>query len=521
MTRRAPRTPAEPTTRWCAIYTRKSTSAGLEQEFNSLYAQREACAAYVRARAHDGWQLCPRTYEDGGFTGANTNRPGFQQLLDDVDAGRVQVIVVYKVDRLSRSLLDFSQIMERLNEAGCAFVSVTQNFSTADAMGRLTLNMLMSFAEFEREMIAERTRDKIAASRRRGKWTGGPTPYGFRLVAGRLQLVDDEAEVVREIYRLYEEHRSALAVAQVLNQRGIAGRKRDRDAKHMERQGTWSKDRVLRILRSPVYCGRMPYKGEVHEGEHDGIIDPARWDELQQLLDTNVAVTAAWSQDPDYLLRGLLRCGACGRAMSPNSTRHKGREFRYYRYGTQSDHGRDACTGRPLPAAQVEAYVVQQISAAVADPSLVAEVETATRARLDTERRRLRALERELPGRIAATRTRLAELSAPGSSASAEQSAHRRDDVADLERALTEDESRLAETVGALAELATAEVSAGWLTSVLRDFDRVWDLLTPENRVRLVQSLVDHVVVDAATGSIEIVLADPSSDFPLNRSHAT
>ncbi|MBU6162460.1 MAG: recombinase family protein, partial [Myxococcales bacterium] len=398
--------------------------------------------------------------------------------------------VVYKVDRLSRSLLDFAQIMERLNEAGCAFVSVTQNFSTADAMGRLTLNMLMSFAEFEREMISERTRDKIAASRRRGKWTGGPTPYGFRLVAGRLEPIDEEAEVVREIYRLYEEHRSALAVAQTLNRSGVEGRKRDRGAKRKDRQGLWCKDRVLRVLRSPVYCGRMPYKGEVHDGEHDALIEPARWEALQVMLDEHVMVTTAWGQNPDYLLRGLLRCGACGRAMSPSSTRSRGREFRYYRCGTQSDEGSDACSGRPLPAAQVEDYVVQKISAAVADPSLVAEVEAATRTRLESERRRLRATERELRSRIAA----------------------------EADSAREDDENRLAAVLQTLAELDEAEVSSGWVASVLRDFDRVWEVLTPPNRVRLVQSLVDHVLIDATTGSIEIELADPSSHFPLHRS---
>ena len=162
----------------CAIYTRKSTSAGLDRDFNSLDAQREACESYIRSQAHLNWCIVPQPYDDGGFTGANLDRPAFQRLLADIDARRIDVIVVHRVDRLSRSLLDFAGVMGRFNEKGVAFVSVTQNFSTADAMGRLTLNMLMSFAEFEREMISERTRDKIAASRRRGKWTGGRLPYG-------------------------------------------------------------------------------------------------------------------------------------------------------------------------------------------------------------------------------------------------------------------------------------------------------------------------------------------------------
>lgn len=187
--------------RRCAIYTRKSTTMGLEQEFNSLHAQREACEAYTRSQP--GWQLVPETYDDGGFTGANIERPAFQRLMADVEAGKIDIIVVYKVDRLSRSLLDFAKVMERLNASGASFVSVTQNFSTADAMGRLTLNVLMSFAEFEREMIGERTRDKIAASRRKGKWTGGPVPFGYVAKDKKLVLNEGEAEIVREAFRVY------------------------------------------------------------------------------------------------------------------------------------------------------------------------------------------------------------------------------------------------------------------------------------------------------------------------------
>ena len=208
--------------RRAAIYTRKSTAAGLEQDFNSLDAQREACEQYIRSRERDCWHLLPNAYEDGGFTGANINRPGFQRLLTDIEAGKIDVVVVYKVDRLSRSLLDFAQVMERFNRAGAAFVSVTQNFSTADAMGRLTLNMLMSFAEFEREMIAERTRDKIAASRRKGKWTGGSVPLGYQVLDKKLVVDEMEAVVVREVFDIYLEHGSALEVARILNERGRA-----------------------------------------------------------------------------------------------------------------------------------------------------------------------------------------------------------------------------------------------------------------------------------------------------------
>jgi DNA invertase Pin-like site-specific DNA recombinase len=243
------------TTKRAAIYTRKSTSAGLEQDFNSLDAQRDSCTAYIQRQP--GWTLVGDSYDDGGFTGANIERPAFQRLLADIEAGKIDVVVVYKLDRLSRSLLDFVKVMERFNAAGASFVSVTQAFSTADAMGRLTLNMLMSFAEFEREMIADRTRDKIAGARRKGKWTGGPRPLGYQVVDKRLVVDELEAVVVREIFSLYLEQRSALAVSRLLNERQRST-KRHRSINGTVREGHgWSKNDVLRILKNPVYAGYM------------------------------------------------------------------------------------------------------------------------------------------------------------------------------------------------------------------------------------------------------------------------
>lgn len=310
----------------CAIYTRKSTSAGLEQEFNSLDAQREACEHYIAAQAHLGWRQMARRYDDGGFTGANLERPGFQRLLDDIEAGAIDIVVVYKVDRLSRSLLDFAQVMDRFNQAGVAFVSVTQNFSTADAMGRLTLNTLMSFAEFEREMIAERTRDKIAAARRRGKWTGGPVPIGYDVVDRRLVVNELEAVVVRELFDLYEQHRSALTVAKLLNERGRTT-KRYCSAKGRVREGRpWRKDSVLRVLRNPVLAGKMPIGDELHEGEHEAVIEPERHARVRALLGARSRERKRTGRNLAYLLTGLLRCKLCGGALTPASTRKGKRE---------------------------------------------------------------------------------------------------------------------------------------------------------------------------------------------------
>ncbi len=276
-----------PQVRRVAIYTRKSTEKGLEQEFNSLDAQREACELYARSQAHVRWKLLEEPYADGGFTGTNLERPAFQRLLGDIDAGRIDVVVVYKVDRLSRSLLDFARVIERFNRAGVAFVSVTQNFTTADAMGRHTLNMLMSFAEFEREMIGERTRDKMCAARRRGKWTGGPVPLGYRVEAKKLIVNELEANLVRDVFSLYLAKRSALAVARELNARHASTKRHTAANGNVHEGHPWKKGNVLRVLHNPIYGGFMGCGGALHPGEHQAIVAKDVFGRVRELLDEN------------------------------------------------------------------------------------------------------------------------------------------------------------------------------------------------------------------------------------------
>jgi len=239
------RTPAPPPIKRCAIYTRKSTSMGLEQSFNSLDAQREACEQYLRHRAHENWVLVPTRYDDGGFTGANMERPAFRRLLADIENGLVSCILCYKVDRVSRSLLDFAKIMDHLARANVDFVSVTQNFSTVDAMGRLTLNMLMSFAEFERSMIVERTRDKKIASKRKGLWTGGKLIVGYESKDKKLVVNESEAAIVRDLFSLYLHEKSALAVVRIFNDRKIARKQNGGKCG----PNIWTRDAVLRLGR--------------------------------------------------------------------------------------------------------------------------------------------------------------------------------------------------------------------------------------------------------------------------------
>jgi site-specific DNA recombinase len=251
----------------CAIYTRKSSEEGLDMAFNSLDAQREACEAYLKSQRAEGWVLLPTFYDDGGFSGGSMIRPALARLLDDVKAGLVDVIVVYKVDRLTRSLPDFAKIVDVLDAAEASFVSVTQAFNTTTSMGRLTLNVLLSFAQFEREVIAERVRDKIAQSKARGIWMGGTVPYGYRVEDRRLQVVEEEAETVRYIYAAYLEAPSVRALKERLDAEGIVSRAQLRGGKPVG-GGPWGRGALHWLLRNPIYIGRLRHRDLLHDGEH-------------------------------------------------------------------------------------------------------------------------------------------------------------------------------------------------------------------------------------------------------------
>ncbi len=268
----------------CAVYTRKSTEEGLDQEFNTLDAQRESGELYIQSQKHEGWTCIPDRYDDGGFSGGNIERPALKRLLADVEAGKVDCIIVYKVDRLSRSILDFARLMETLERHNVSFVSVTQKFSTTDSMGRLTLNMLLSFAQFEREIIAERTRDKMSAARRKGKWIGGMPSLGYDVDprGGRLLVNEGEAIMVRAIFELYLEKRALLPTVQELNRRGWTT-KRWITKNGGERGGKpFDKAILSRMLSNVIYLGKVSFRGELIEGEHEAILSEEVWNQVQE-----------------------------------------------------------------------------------------------------------------------------------------------------------------------------------------------------------------------------------------------
>ncbi len=340
----------------CAIYTRKSTDEGLEQSFNSLDAQREACAAYVMSQAHEGWELSSEHYDDGGWSGGNMERPALKQLLADITAGKVDVIVVYKVDRLTRSLADFARIVEELDRAGASFVSVTQAFNTTTSMGRLTLNVLLSFAQFEREVTSERIRDKVAASKRKGMWMGGPVPIGYRLENRRLVIEPAEAEIVRLVFKRYLALRSIGALVEDLSGRGV--RTKMRTYKDGRQVGGihFTKGMLGHFLKNPIYLGKVPHRGELHDGQHDAIIDVKLWDAVHALSKANGSDRRLGRKlKAPSLLTGLLR-DPDGRPMTPVHTTRQDRRYRYY--VSRLAIGEDPNSAWRLPAGDLDRLVV-------------------------------------------------------------------------------------------------------------------------------------------------------------------
>lgn len=489
----------------CAVYVRKSTEEGLQQEFNSLDAQREACEAYVKSQAGEGWVVVPERYSDGGYSGGNVDRPGLQRLLADIEAGRIDAVVVYKVDRLSRSLLDFARLMDLFEQRHVSFVSITQQFSTATSMGRLVMNVLLSFAQFEREIIAERTRDKVAATRRKGKWCGGVPVLGYDLdrQAGKLTLNDSEASQVQAIFHLYLEYQSLRPVLDELDRRGWTNKA------HTTREGRtnggqpFTKTSLHRLLCNPVYRGKTRYKAELHEGEHAAIVDQDLWDRVQDQLGRNrVAGGAEVRNSYAAILKGLLRCTACDSAMTPSHTKKGTRHYRYYTCTHAQKRGWDKCPAKSIPAGEIEALVLEHVRRIGADPTLrdatlaqATQQDQARQAELDAEKR---GLQRDLQRYHTDLQKLTLQLSPTGDQASVIGR------LADTQERIDTAEQRLAKVQKHLRELRRESLDAKAAVAALQAFEPVWQNLSPREKSRLVALLVQRVDYDATAGKVSI-----------------
>ena len=357
----------------CAIYTRKSSEEGLEQEFNSLDAQREACSAYIASQKSEGWLELADHYDDGGVSGGTLERPALKRLLDDIEDGRVDVVVVYKIDRLSRALMDFSKLVEVFDRNNVTFVSVTQSFNTTTSMGRLTLNILLSFAQFEREVIGERIRDKVAASRKRGMWMGGVVPLGYEVRDRKLVINELEAATVQMIFERFLKVGSATTLARSL----AADNVRSRRGKLVD------KGFLYKLLNNRIYIGDAVHKGTAYLGEHQAIISRELWDKAHSIMAMSPRTRASntRAQTPS-LLKGLL-FGPAGSAMSPSHTRKGGRLYRYYVSQSVIQRGADACPVSRVAAAEIEAAVVDQLRVMLRSPEIIVATWRAARPEID------------------------------------------------------------------------------------------------------------------------------------------
>jgi DNA invertase Pin-like site-specific DNA recombinase len=345
----------------CAIYTRKSSEEGLEQEFNSLDAQREACEAYIASQRSERWLELADRYDDGGVSGGTLDRPALKRLLSDIEVGQVDVVVVYKIDRLSRALMDFAKLVEVFDRNNVTFVSVTQSFNTTTSMGRLTLNILLSFAQFEREVIGERIRDKVAASRKRGMWMGGVVPLGYEVRDRKLIIHAPEAATVRMIFERFLTVGSATTLARSLSAEGV----RSRRGKLID------KGFLYKLLNNRIYIGDAVHKGTAYAGEHQPIISQHLWDRVRGIMRASPRVRAGRTRAATpSLLKGLL-FGPTGIAMSPTHTRRGDRLYRYYVSQSVIKRGADDCPVNRVPAAEIEAAVVDQLRCMLRSPEII------------------------------------------------------------------------------------------------------------------------------------------------------
>ena len=357
----------------CAVYTRKSTDEGLDQVFNSLDAQREACEAYITSQRHEGWSCLPDRYDDGGFSGGTIERPALKRLLADVAAKRIDVIVLYKIDRLTRALSDFARIVDVLDKAGASFVSITQSFNTTTSMGRLTLNVLLSFAQFEREVGAERVRDKIAASKKKGMWMGGVPPLGYDVQDRALVVNEPEANIVRDIFARYLELGSVRALQVHLARCDIRAKRRTSRNGRTSGGGAFTPGALYVLLKNVLYVGEVSHRGTPYPGQQAAIIDREIFDRVQSLLAENRSNhTLAVSADEPSLLAGLVWDGQ-GRRMSPRHTTKGPRRYRYYASRTDEPDHQDVPAVR-VPAADLESVVVARMVAFLRDPRAIVDV---------------------------------------------------------------------------------------------------------------------------------------------------
>jgi site-specific DNA recombinase len=488
----------------CAVYTRKSTEEGLDQQYNSLDAQRDAAEFYIRSQKNEGWELVIDRYDDGGFSGGNIERPALKRLMEDVQAGKIDCVVVYKVDRLSRSLLDFARVMETFDKFSVSFVSVTQHFNTTHSMGRLTLNILLSFAQFEREIIGERIRDKLAAQCRRGQWTGGYPVLGYDVDRSqrtpRLVVNAEEATQVRHIFSLYLEAKNLLPVVQELERLGW-NNKLWRSKKGLTKGGKpFDKCSLHALLTNPIYCGKIKHNSNLYAGQHQAIVDDATFERVHAQLRANCF--NGGNRLPSKhggLLKGLLRCPNCNVAMVHNMTKRNSIVYRYYTCSRSIKRGRQSCPYPSLPAGEIEAAVVDQVRAISTDEGLRNEIVRQAMNDSTQARKELESQQTQLTRQLTRAHGEVRQLAIEQQPTS--ETTGR---IADLQKRIDSAEQNLAIVNRQRTELHQQVLSTQQIEEAFADFDRVWNALTIREQSQLLGLLVSKVEFDQSDSTISI-----------------
>lgn len=505
-------TPASKSPTRCAIYTRKSSDEGLEQSFNSLDAQRESAENFVASRRHEGWVALPDRYDDGGYSGGNTNRPGLQRLLKDIEAGRIDLVTIYKIDRLSRSLADFCKLAELFDKHAVSVVSISQPFDTSTSTGRLMLHMLMAFGEFERQLASERTRDKIAAARKRGKWAGGRPLLGYDIDRAHCRLVVNESEAmqVREAFTVYIERQSLARTVETLAARGITNKRWVTKAGAVMGGRPFDKQALSMLLGNVAFLGKVTHKTATYDGEHPAIVEQAVWERAQSILRVNAHSGGSKVRNlSGALLKGLLMCGPCGCPMTHTfTTKRDGRAYRYYCCRAAQDKGWQSCSSKSVPAEEIDRFVLARLKGLGRDRELVALVLDHL-GRRDRERLADLEAERRTVEQDAAWLAKATDAAATAVPSDADRLV----ELAERGRDLAVRGSRLDREHEVIR---ARQKSHAQVAGAMTKFDPLWESLSPKERAELVSLLVQRVTFDGTKGEVKITF-HPDAPITLER----
>lgn len=481
----------------CAIYTRKSTEEGLEQEYNTLDAQRDSCEAYIQSQISRGWKILPTHYDDGGFTGANTERPSYNRLVADIKANLVDMVVVYKVDRLSRSLGDFANIMELFEKYQVGFVSVTQYFDTSSSIGRMTLNILITFAQFEREMISERIKDKIARSRQKGKYMGGQPVLGYDVVDKKLIVNPDEQYQIQKIFEFYVNGNSLNDVVKTINEYGWTTKQWITKKGKPWGGRKFNKQLLYKILKNPLYIGKISHYDKIYEGEHEAIIPDILFEKVQSLLKENRATNNTKDQTrTPSMLRGILYCSACGSRMVVSYTKKKNKKYTYYTCLNVVKNGRSVCKNKSVPTHKLNDFVVRHLSKISTDPVFLHQFID------EYEKQRLVEIDNSIEEHKGLI-VKLSSLQVEKRRLEDENNYLHADVIITIQEQITTITNRLHYITSKKKILETSNLNAGDITVILSKFFPIWDNLTTDEQNAVLDKLFEQIFWNSDAESLD------------------